>query len=874
MKVLRRALWRLAGVLAHQREDAGLAGELENHLDLLTRENLRAGMEPAEARRQAALRFGKVSSTREACREQRGLPRLEAFLKDLRHAARALRKTPGFSLAVVLTLAVAAGANTAVFSLVNQALFHPHGIDHAERIVSIREHYGKLLNLSDLGATSGSTFADVRNSRSLFEHAAALTDDFVTYTGGSKPEHLEAERVSLEWFAVLGAKPLLGRTFAAEEDQPNAQRVVVLSYATWTKLFGADRSILGRWIELDLQPYKVIGVMKRGFDWIGPADLWTPLALSAADTGPQERFHQHLFVLGRLRPQVSQQQANTWLRLLTARVLASGVPGAKETAALDWYLFSKSFADTFAGDARTPMPLLLMAVGLVLLIATANIAGLTLARNAARSQQLAVQAALGAGRGRLLSRLAAESLLLSMLGTGVGLALAVSGMRAVLFWAPKDAVPGLDARFDVLTLGFTAAVITAAGIFFGILPAWQASATSPFAAMKAGGRTASSRQRLRSSLVVVEAALALVLMVAAGALLRSFLRLEAVPPGFDTRGVMTAAVSFPASQYANAEKEIPFYRTVLDRLPSGSAFASMIPFVGGVDAGGFDIQGRPANEGSARHSDVRFVSPGYFEGLHIPLKRGRFFGAADQAGTERVALIDENMARQFWPGEDPIGQQVRPNGAPVWFTVVGVVGHVLQTDLAVDSGRGTLYYDLFQTRRRLPAAFLVTQAPGEAIREAVGAASPVESVFDVKSLADRVAASLASRRFVLRIMCFFAATALFLAALGLYGVISYAVSQRTREIGVRMALGARVAGVSGMIVGEGLRLAAMGAGLGWAAAAGLAHLLESQLFRVRALDLATALIAAAILLAVAVAASFLPARRAASIDPIAALRCD
>jgi putative ABC transport system permease protein len=526
------------------------------------------------------------------------------------------------------------------------------------------------------------------------------------------------------------------------------------------------------------------------------------------------------------------------------------------------------------GDTRTPMLLLLAAVGMVLLIATSNVAGLMLARNAARSHQLAVQAALGAGRGRLLSRLAAESLLLSVLGTAAGLALAGGGMRAVLLWAPKNAVPGLDAQFDLFTLAVTVAVIAAASIFFGILPAWRASAIPPIDVMKAGARTVSGRQRLRSGLVVGEAALALVLIVAAGALLKSFLRLEAVSPGFDTRGVMTAAVSFPAAQYASAEKQIVFHRAVLGSLPSPSGFASSVPFQGGVNAGGFEIQGRPANEGSPLHTDVRSVSPGYFEALHIPLKRGRFFAPADQAGTQRVAIIDENVARQYWLSEDPIGKQIRPSGAPVWFRVIGVVGHVLQADLAVDSGRGTIYYDLYQSVGPLPVSVVVTHAPVAAIRQAVAAANPAESIFDVQSLGARVAASLASRQFLLRMMSFFAATALFLAALGLYGVISYSVSQRTREIGVRMALGARSVRVSGMVVAEGLRLAAIGCALGLVSSAGLARTIESQLYKVPLFDIRTVSIAVTVLLAVAVAASFSPARRAASVDPMTALRCE
>ena len=875
MRLMRRAWSRIAGVFSTQGDDRQLSGEFDTHIDLLTQENLRAGMEPAEARHQAALKFGNLSSTLDACREQRGLPRLEAFGQDLRHAARALRKTPGFSISVVFTLAVAVSANTAIFSLVNQALLHPHGIDHPERIVSIREHYGKLLNLSDLGATSGPAFAAIRAERSFFEHTAALSGLYLTYTGGSQPEHLQAAEVSAEWFDVLGAQPLLGRTFTPEEDQPNAGRLAVLSYATWAKLFASDPSVVNRTIELDLRPYTVIGVMKPGIEWLGKADVWLPLALSPADIAPQENFHQHLFVLARLRPGVPQEQATAWLKMFSTRVLASGVPGAKETAALDWYMFPRSFVSATIGDTRTPMLLLLAAVGMVLLIASSNIAGLMLARNAMRAHELAVQAALGASRGRLLSRVAAESVLLSGLGTVTGLALAYAGMRTLLEWAPKaELPPGLIARLDIYTLAFTAGMVAVTGVLFGVLPAWQACRVSFAGTMNAGGRIVGARQRTRSALVIVEAALALVLMVAAGALLKSSVRLEQVQPGFDARGVMTAGVSFPATRYSNPEKQIAFYRAVLERLLAGSAIASDVPFSGSVNSGGFQIQGRTSSNGPPTHSDVRSVSPGFFEALHIPLKRGRLFSAGDRIGTERVVIIDENMAHQFWPGEDPIGKQVRTNGLPNWYTIVGVVGHILQADLALDSGRGTLYYALYQRPRSLPVAAIVTHGSTDALRAAVSLADPAESIFDVQSLGDRVADSLGSRKFLLEMMISFAIAALFLAALGLYGVISYSVSQRRREIGVRMALGAPRAAVSGMIVAEGLRLAAIGATLGLVIAAGLARTIESQLYKVRVFDIRTVSIVVTILMAVALAASFLPARRAASVDPMSALRCE
>ncbi|MBV8828573.1 MAG: ABC transporter permease [Acidobacteriaceae bacterium] len=865
---------RIAALFSGESEDQQLAMEFEVNIDLLTQEYVRAGIDPGEARRLAVLKFGKPSSTLEVCREHRGFPRLEAFARDLRYASRALWKSPGFSLAVVVTLAIAIGANTAIFSLVNQVLLQPAGVDHPERVLSIREHFGKLAGLEDLGATSGPAFAAIRAQRTLFEHTAAMSGLDATYTGGAAPQHLQVAAVSAEWFEVMGARPAYGRTFTPEEDEPNASRVAILSYPAWAKLFGSDPSAVNRKIELDLQPYTVIGVMKPGIEWLNNVDVWLPLALSSADVGPKENFNQHLLVMSRLRPGVSPERANAWLKLFSKRVLASGVPGAKEVAPLDWYIFSKSFVSATVGDTRTPMLFMLAAVGIVLLIASANIAGLMLARNAARSHELAVQAALGASRGRLLSRVAAESVVLAGFGTIAGLALAWTGMGIFLNRLPMiGRLPTLDAHPDIRAVCFTIAIAATTASLFGLLPAWKASDAS-FGMMSGGERIVHARQRTRSALVIIETALALVLMVAAGVLLKSFTLLEQVPPGFDTHNVMTAGVSFSASRYNDVGRQISFYRTVLDHLPAESAIASDVPFSGGMNAGEFEIRGRSYTNGRPPHSDVRFVSPGYFETLRIPLKRGRLFSAADRIGTEPVALIDENMARQFWPGEDPIGKQIRGQGFPSWFTIVGVVGHILQSDLAFDSGRGTLYYGLFQSSRILPFVAILTRGSSGAISAAIASADPTESTFRNESLSDRVAASLASRKLLLELLSCFAAIALFLCTLGLYSVISYAVRQRNREIGVRVALGAGRATISRMIIGDGLRLAATGAILGLAIAGGLAHTIESQLYKVRAFDIPTTSIAALTLVLLAVAASFFPARRAASVDPMSTLRCD
>lgn len=873
MRTLRRGWSRFVGALTGGRKDSEFADEFAAHIDLLAQENIRAGMEPGEARRQAALKFGTVSSAEEACREQRGLPRLEAFAIDLRHATRALRKSPGFALTVVLTLAIAIGANTAIFSLVNQALLHPRGVDHPERIVSIRERYGKL-KMENI-PTSAPAFRDVRDARDMFEYTAATNIMDLNYAGGRTPQRFQAATITAEWFHVLGAKPLLGRTFTEEEDQPNVSRVVVLSYSTWTKVFGADPTIVDRNIELSQVSYKVVGVMGPGFDWWPRrTDLWVPQAFSPRDFGPEQRFNESYITLARLREGVRPEQVDPWLKLLSARVLNSNVPGAKEVGSLDWGMFSESLVQSTIGETRTPMLLLLGAVGIILLIASSNIAGLMIARNAARSHELAVQAALGASRARLLSRTFGESLLLALMGTALGIGFAFVGMKALLLMAPANAAPGLGTDLDLTTLAFTAAMSIASGIFFGVLPSWQASLAVPFGTMKGAGRT-TARQRFRSTLVVVEAALALLLMIAAGALLRSFRNLERVDPGFDPRGVTTASFSFTPVQYPTIEKRRLFFRQMLEQLPAPSGVGMGIPFSFHQSSSAFKIEG--GNRDVLPHADMRMVSPGYVERLRIPLKRGRTFADTDHARSIPVAMIDETLAAQYWPNEDPIGKRIQPydpdDKAP-WVTIIGVVGHVLQSDLAMDSGRGMVYYSAFQYPLAIPFSTVVTAASADAVRAAVAAVDPEQPLFDVQSLDGRVTASLGSRKFVLRMMTVFAAAALFLSAIGLFGVINYAVTQRTREIGIRMALGAQRSGVYGMILKDGLRLAFIGSVIGLAVAAALARTIESQLFQVRVFDSMTVAGTLLVLLAVTIGACFLPAMRAASVDPASALRSE
>jgi putative ABC transport system permease protein len=879
MKTLRRGWNRFLGTLTGRRRDPELADEIASHIEMQTEDNLRAGMSPEEARRAAVLKLGGIESIKESYRDQRGLPWLETSVADLRYAARGLRKSPGFTTVAGLTLALGIGANTAIFSLVNQVLLHPRGISQPERVVALETRYDKM-NLSSIG-TSATTLADARNSPEIFEHTAIMRGGAINYTGGERPLQLAGAAVSAEWFDVFGARPYLGRGFRPEEDQPNTNRVVVLSYATWQSLFGADRTVIGRTIELSQRPYQIIGVMPPDFRWPAQAEVWTPLGLPPADFGEEGRFNESYFAVARIKPGVSLQQANAWMGVLADRVRSSGTSRAAYAKDSKWGLYVLPIADASAGQAKRALLMLWVVVGLVLLIVCANAAGLMLARISAQAREIAVRAALGAGRTRLMLQVLSECLLLGLAGGAAGMGLAYAGMKLLLRLAPGQAASVLEVSFDGHVVLFTGVVSLFAAMLFGAGPAWQVSRADPQETLqRSGTRSATAgRQRFRSGLVVAETALALLLLITAGIFLRSFERIQTVNPGFDQRSVMTAAVSLPPVQYADGRAQANFYRAVLDRLRNtkgvvAAGVGAPIPFSGNAASASFSIEGREPGPGDpGPHGNVRVVSPGYLEALSIPLKKGRLFTDADEFGALGVAIIDEDLARRYWPNQDPIGKRIRVGQ---WYTIVGVVGHILDSDLAAGSGEGTYYLSMLQ--RPYQSGTIVARSVGDpaplagAIRDAVYAADRAQPVSNLRTLESYVSDSLAPRRFVMQLLGFFGSMALLLAVLGLYGVISYSVTQRTREIGIRLALGAERQSVLRLVVGQGLRLTAIGVGIGIAGAVLTGNLLQSQLFQVSAIDPLTIFATAAVLLAAGLAASYLPARRAVRVDPVVTLR--
>lgn len=806
-----------------------------------------------------------------------------SIFSDLRITCRTLAKSPAFTVTSIAALALGIGANTAIFSLVNQVLLNPAGVANPDRIASLRAKYDKLALRSI--PVSLPDFDDVHNSTQVFESGAVEQPGNFNYTGSGVPERLQGSSVSLQWFDVFGAKPRLGRVFQPEEDKPNANQVVVLSFAAWKRLFGQDARVLGRTIELNQLPYRVIGVMGPEFRWPANTDIWVPIGLPDKAHDPGNRFNENFNAVVRLKPGASLDQAGAWVQVLNNRVRGDGTRLGGYAKDSMWGMFLVPFTDFIAGDTKTPMLVLLAAVGFVLLIACSNIAGLMLARASGHGREIAVRAALGAGRWRLIKLTLAESLVLSMASALVGLLLAFAAVRGLILLAPENGLVALDVRMDTTVLLFTALAGLLAGILFGIAPAWQISRLDSFEVLKEGGRSGTAgiaRQRMRAGLVIGEVALALVLLVGAGLFLRSLASLQDVNPGFQAAGVVTGFVALPPAQFKDPAKQLTLYRGVLDRLaamPGVNAAAAGIPvpFSGLGGSASFAIEGRPTSPGDpGPHGDIGYVSPAYFAALKIPLRTGRLFTDQDQQNTAPVVVIDETLAKEYWPNEDPIGKHMRQGTRSPWSTIVGVVGHTKQADLAGDVVKGKYYFSIYQQ----PIPFITFLARsdadpvrlGSALKETVREIDPTLAVSQVKALPDMVAASLAPRRFVVTLLGIFAAMALLLAVIGLYGVISYAVTQRTQELGIRMALGAQPSEVLTLVIGQGMRLVAIGLAIGLVAAVVFNRVLKNQLFQVGAFDPLTFTATALVLLAAALLACYIPARRATRVDPMNALR--
>jgi predicted permease len=816
---------------------------------------------------------------------------MNTLLQDIRFGLRTLAKSPGFAAVAILTLALGIGANSAIFSVVNTLFLHPPGVSQPDRVVVQRVRYNKL-GLKNI-VVSIPDYAQVRDSRKVFATAAVCSPTTFNYTAGDFPQMLRGAMVTWQWFDVFGAKPIAGRVFTPEEDQPKANHEIILSYGTWKRWFGGDPGAIGRSIQLDQEPYRIVGVMGPDFAWPNPqTQLWVPMGLDSKAFAIDNTFNENYLSVARLQPGVSFSQASAYMNILNERVANNPATAFAKTA--QWGMFLMPLTDYVFGNLQTPILILSGAVAFVLLIACANIAGLLLAKAAGRSKELAVRAALGASRSRLMTQALCENLALGVLGILAGLLVAQFGLKALLFAAPKEMSSGVAFPLDGYVLLFTIVAGLVAVLIFGIVPAWHMSHADPYNALRESGRSTTGsrgRQRFRAFLVSGELALGLVLLAGTALLLKSLSRLGDVNPGFQSTGVMTAAFSLPDTQYNTQDKQYAFYLSVLDRLSQSPGITAVgagfpLPFAGVDGTASFMILGRPANpDDPGPHGATRTVTPGYFKALGIPLLKGRYFTDEDRKGSQAVVIIDENLAKQYWPGEDPIGKQMKNGSNDPWATIVGVVGNIRFTTLAgeeqsgaitMSSSKGTYYFPVYQNDDTSIGYFIAksnnTAAADAAIRQAVHSADANLPLSNEETMDARIFDSMGPQRFATNLLAVFAGLAVLLAAIGLYGLISYSVAERTNEIGIRMALGARPVDVLQMILKQGAKLALIGAGIGIVVGMLLMRAMASVLYGVSSADPISFAGAAVLLLLIALLACYIPARRATRVDPMIALR--
>jgi putative ABC transport system permease protein len=803
---------------------------------------------------------------------------MDKLFQDIRYGLRALLSKPAFTIVAVLALALGIGANTAIFSVVNSVLLRPLAYPESERLVMVWEERTSLGFPADTPAPAN--FFDCREQQSVFEDMAAMADRAFNLTGTGEPEKIEGQRVSASFFPLFGVAPMRGRAFLPEDDMPESSPVVIIGHALWQRRFGGDEGLLNQTISLNGQPHTVVGIMPPGFDFPERNQMWVPIAFSQDEAS--RRGSHYLMVVARLKQGVSLTQAQTEMSAIAARLeqqypQTNTALGAKVVP----------IHEELVGNLRPALLILLGAVALVLLIACANVANLLLARAASRQKEIAIRSALGANRSRLVRQFLTESMLLSITGGAAGLLLAFAGLKSLTALIPPELFRGREISMDGSVLIFTIALSLLTGAIFGLAPAMQAAKINLNETLKEGGKgtVAPSRPRLRSALVIAEIALALVLLVGAGLLINSFLRLSNVEAGFKTDNLLTVEVVPQQNKYDTVEKRTAFYTQVLERVGALAGVESAgvitnLPLTFKGNNASFTVEGLPEPPpDQVAIAATRLISPDYFRTMSIQLVSGRGFTRQDINDRAQVAIISETMARTYWPGEEAIGKRIkigRYSSTNPWITIIGVAANVRQFELETET-RPQLYLpysqlDFFEPRH------LVVKTTGDPLsfvasaREAVWSVDRDQPVSNVSTMETIVSESLAGRRLTMLLLGIFAGLALLLAAVGIYGLISYAVTQRTHEIGIRMALGANSRNVLGMVVGDSIRMIAIGVGVGLAAAFFLTRFMRSLLFGVSETDPVTFAVIPALLAAVALAATYIPARRATRVDPMVALR--
>ena len=874
---------------------ARIVRELAAQLEDFYREALARGASPPEADAHAAAQirdWARMAADLRQADRPRAQPRIERLtatiddfsrpggalqmfahaLTDIRYATRQWIKTPGFSTVAVLTLAFGTGATTAIFSLVNGVMLRPLPYPDPARLVRVFEvvpEYGRF-------SVAPANFLDWRQQNGVFERMAAYVANTDTFAGAEGPERLDMAAVSWDVFDLLGIRPALGRGFTAAEDLPKQNNVIVLSDGMWQRRFGADPGVLGRSIQLGGAPVTIVGVMPPGFHFPGRAvEYWRPIALDPVNATRGAHF---LSVIARLKPHVSAAEASAAMKTL-AEGLARQYPDTNRNESIE----TIAAHDLIVGPVRPMLLTLLAAVAVVVLIACANVANLLLVRASVREKEIAIRAAMGAGRRRLVMQMLAESVTLALFGGALGVLLAWLALDPIRTLSAGSIPRVADVALDRGVLAFAFVVSVATGILFGLAPAWQASRGTLGTTLKEGGRSSTSAgHRLRSALLVAEVALSLVLLVGATLLLRSFAKLSNVDPGFRPENVLAFRVALQRATYPEPHHRIAFYRRLLERLRTtpGVAAAGMVhqlPIRDGYMLS-FSIDGRAVAPGDRPSATFRSVSPGYFGALRIPIVRGRGFTAQDSEKAPMVALVDEAFVRRHFPNEDPIGRGLDiGNNTDGDYRIVGIVGDVRHDGLAL-APSPTMYVPFEQDT--FSSMWMLIRTTGNpdgfagAARLAVREIDPALPAFAITTLTQVIGDSIAERRFSMMLLGVFALVALFLAAVGLYGVVAYTVSRRTQEIGVRMAIGAGRGDVLRLVLRGGMKLAVAGVAIGLAGALALARLVATMLFGVTPFDPVSYVTTAAVLIAISALACYVPARRAMDVDPLVALRSE
>jgi predicted permease len=864
--------------------------ELAFHVEMRTREYIARGMDPAAARLEAERGFGDLARMRNTLRalgegRNRQMQRTQYFgelMQDLGFTIRQLRKNPGFTAVAVLTLALGIGATTAIFSAVYAVVLQPFPLRDPARLMLVGEIWDGAPHVMSVG-----NYVDTNAAIQDFEHGlSALNYANYNLADDTTPERVVGARVTANYFDVMGVRPMLGRTFTADEDRPGSERVVVLSHRLWARRFGASDAVAGRALRMNGAAYQIVGVMPESFDLTTDSEeLWTPIAF----TPEQRAMHDehYLTVYGRLKAEITRQQTQSKLDAVAAR-LRHDFPKDDETVSFGMV----GFVEQFVGDVRQRLLTLLAAVGLVLLIACGNVANLLLARGAARAREIAVRTAIGAGQWRIVRQLLTESAVLALCGASAGLLLARWFVAAVIAWSPND-VPRLDqARIDPTALGFAIAIALVSSVVCGLAPALRVSRRDVQTGLRDGGRgsTGGLRDRLRAGLIVGEVALSLLLLVGAGLLIRSGIALQRTNTGFEPHGILSARVTLPATSYTEPARILETLRQLNEaaQLVPGVSSAAITSFAAMGSGGGTNgllPEGREATAANFVNSTLRVITPSFFATMGVPIVRGRNFDAGDRADGQRVMIVSARLAAVAFPGQDPIGKRISccepgPGGQKA---IVGVAGDIRSRGPAV-APRPEFYLPIAQAPdavwnwfRTLYVVVRTTGDPAALIKPLNAAVTRVDRdlpLFDVRTMDQRLAGSLATARFNTLLLSLLGGIGLLLAASGIYGVIAYFVNQRTQEIGVRMALGATPGSVVRLILAQAMRPVAIGTAIGIAAALAASRVLASQLFQVSRTDPLTIAAVVATLIGVALAASAVPARRAASVDPTRALQSE